>query len=138
MSDESAAVATISRFDTSILSGFISSYQLESSGSAWFNIIYRMSSLPPRARRIDIYVVPGISHSLRKPIPVVLRKEDELFLAECRDLDIIEGGASEGEALEEFSRFFAIDAQSLLSATDESLNDDALQLRNKYREYLGA
>lgn len=139
MSADSATVETMFEVKTSIRSGITYPNWLTKSRSA-ASLSINLDVIPAisRSRRIDIYVVPGLAQILRKPIPVVMRKEDDLFLAECRELDIVEGGTSEGEALEEFSRFFAIEVQSLLSASDESLDEDALQLRNRYREYLGA
>lgn len=104
--------------------------------SALLFVDYRVKSNSPWMRRIDVNVIPGTSYALQKPIEVTLRKDGTQFLAESKDLDILEAGMSEGEALEEFCRFFAMEAQSLLNSTDDSLGEDALQLRNRYRKYI--
>ena len=137
MSD-TLAVKTLFRIDTSTFLGVHSPNRPASTKSAaLLGINYRVVPSAPWTKRVDVSVIPGISQALRKPIQVVLRREGELFLAGSTELDIVEGGMSEGEALEEFCRFFAIEAQSLIDSLDDSLGNDALQLRDKYREYLG-
>lgn len=84
-----------------------------------------------------INVVPKLGRPLSKAIPLKIQYEDGFFSISNKELQILVGGETCAEALEEFYTFFCQDYRTWIETPDERLTEKALRIKKKYLEYVG-
>jgi len=116
----------------------------ESNGEYSFQIVQQSLSCTSiehlrETKLIMIAEIPQLG-ILKKPLAIYVTRirenSSELYEISSPELDILETGESQEEALDEFYAFFVEDAKTLMTTDDNALHPSAKRLKDLYSEYI--
>ena len=80
--------------------------------------------------------IPGIG-KLNKDLKLNVYANDSFFIVESKELKISDGGSDFMKALDNFYQYLVDDYKSWIEENDDNLTEKAIELKNKYFEYIG-
>lgn len=75
--------------------------------------------------------------TLHKDLELTVYSNDSFFTIESKDLNLSDGGSTFLSALDNFYTYLVEDYKSWLEEDNDNLTDKAIELKNKYAEYVG-